>query len=298
MMKTEVLHFLPKNLDELDRTLSRQKAKVTFVAGATDLMVQENKWQAAECLISLEGVREVRHTLKIRKDGVRIGAALPLGEIINHPVILEKLPMLVETCRQIGSVQIQNRATLGGNIANASPAGDTLPVLAVLNAEIWIGPRRNGQFIRLSLPEVMTGPGKTCLGGNRYIAFIYLPFPGEEHVFWYFRKVGPRYSMAISKVSLAVLGWIQGEIFSEIRICAGSVTPLIKRATQTEQTLISQKLSDKRIDQAVGKIAREITPISDIRSTADYRRDTCQALLREALHLARSHPNQPGYRHP
>ena len=217
---------------------------------------------------------------------------MPLSEIISNQTIQQKLPILVEACRQIGSAQIQNRATLGGNISNASPAGDSLPVLNVLDAEIWIGPRNDGEFEKLKIDQVMLNPGETSLKKNRYIGFISIPLPREEDQFWYFRKVGQRKALAISKVSLAVLGWIKAGKIEEIRISTGSVSPQIKRATNTEAILNKQILNEKLIEEARQSIMKEVTPITDIRSTVSYRRHISGELMREALYKSIAHGAQ------
>ena len=206
-----------------------------------------------------------------------------MSDIMRHPKIRKNFPMLIETCRQIGSVQIQNRATLGGNIANASPAGDTLPVLAVYQAEIMVGPTNGKGFERFSIGELMQGPGQINLAQNQYIAYIFLPFSEQKNKFWYFRKVGMRHAMAISKVSLAILGWKDNDVITDIRICAGSVSPKIEQAKNTESIIRGKILNDTLIAEASGKILEEIDPIDDIRSTRSYRQRTCQALLSEAL---------------
>ncbi len=279
----EIPSYLPKNLDELDSLLRGVTSPVTYVAGGTDIMIHEQRWKSARCLVSLESVSEMHDTLRFDEAGVLIGAAVPLSDIIRDEGVRQQLPILVDACRQIGSVQIQNRATLGGNIANASPAGDTLPVLSVLDASLWIGPRERGEFQKMKLPDVMLGPGLTSLKNNRYIAYIYLPFPEPDNLFWYFRKVGPRYSMAISKLSLAVLGWLEGKRLLDIRICAGSVSPQIKRAGRTEELLRNRPLSREIIEKADGQLREEIAPISDIRSSSDYRRQIAGSLLMESL---------------
>lgn len=276
--------YRPKSLKELDKIIRENKAGLTYVAGATDLMVQDERWNAAINLVDLTAVKEVYQTLEIADHEVLIGAALPLAEIIANQTIQQKLPILVDACRQIGSVQIQNRATLGGNIANASPAGDSLPVLSVLDVKLWIGPSHDDEFEKLKIDQVMTNPGETNLKNNRYIAFISIPIPREENQLWYFRKVGQRKAMAISKVSLAVLGWIKNGTIEEIRISTGSVSPQIKRATETEATLNHHVLNENLIEKARQAIMKEVTPITDIRSTDEYRRHICGELLREALY--------------
>ena len=275
--------YRPKSLQELDKIIRENRAELTYIAGATDLMVQEERWKAASSLVDLTSVKEISETLEISDHQALIGAALPLAEIISNQTVQKKLPILVAACRQIGSVQIQNRATLGGNIANASPAGDSLPVLSVLDAELWIGPSHGGEFEKLKLDQVMLNPGETSLKENRYVAYISIPFPREANQFWYFRKVGQRKAMAISKVSLAVLGWISNGIIEAIRIAAGSVSPQITRATNTEAILNKQILNEDLIEKARRSIMEEVTPITDIRSTGEYRRRICGEMLREAL---------------
>ena len=275
--------YAPAQLEELDETLRNISQQVTYVAGCTDIMIHQTHWSTARCLINLNTVKDMRQTLQIEEQGVLIGASLPITDLVQHTVMQDKFAILIESCRQIGSIQIQNRATLGGNIANASPAGDTLPVLSVLKAELWIGPRRKGEFERLSLDKVMLGPGETSLGDNKYIAFIYLPYPDQPDLYWYFRKVGQRYSMAISKLSLALLGWKRGTTVQDVRICAGSVSAQVKRARLTEKLLNQKDFDLEVIKQASEQLMQEIKPITDIRSTKDYRKITAGRLLQEAL---------------
>lgn len=273
----------PRNLDELDKIVSVTADALTYVAGATDLMVKPALWKSAAVLVDITNVSELSTTLQSNHDGLLIGAALPVSYLVRDPIVRERYPLLVETCRQIGSVQIQNRATLGGNIANASPAGDSLPVLSVYDAELWLGPRVNGRFAKATVANIMRGPGSTSLG-NKYIAFIHLPKIETNGQFRYFRKVGQRYSLAISKLSLAVLGWQDGNVVRDIRICAGSVSPVVKRAEETEAFVRGSVLTEGLIAQAADKLSREVMPITDIRSTESYRRRICGAVLADALH--------------
>lgn len=275
--------FRPRSMAELDQIVQENQGPLTFVAGATDLMVKGQHWAETEILVDLTAVKELHERIDVTDEEVLIGAAVPLSRIIAHPILQQRLPILIEACHQIGSVQIQNRATLGGNIANASPAGDSLPVLCVLEAELWIGPRHNGQFEKSSIDRVMLNPGETSLNGKRYIAFIRIRFPNLENCFWYFRKVGQRKALAISKVSLAVLGWVQDRFITEIRIAPGSVTPQIRRARTAEALLRQQTLSESLIDAARQALTNEVNPITDIRSNETYRRHACGELLRDAL---------------
>jgi xanthine dehydrogenase FAD-binding subunit len=275
--------YNPKQLSELDALLGKSSGKIKFIAGATDLMVDRDAWRDSETIVDLSCVDGLTSYISVEPNGIMIGAGVPMSDIMTHPEIQKNFPMLIETCRQIGSVQIQNRATLGGNIANASPAGDTLPVLAVYQAEILVGPTNGTEFERFSIGELMQGPGQINLNQNQYIAYLFLPFSEQKNKYWYFRKVGMRHAMAISKVSLAVLGWKDGDVITDIRICAGSVSPKIEPAKNTEIIIKGKVLNETLIAQAGQKILEEIDPIDDIRSTRSYRQRTCQALLSEAL---------------
>lgn len=276
--------FQPATLDELDELVERTNGRLTYVAGATDLMVQQEKWNAANALVDLAHLSEISDWVEIKDSGVFIGAAVPLDRLIDHPLVQKKFPILVEACRQIGSRQIQNRATLGGNIANASPAGDSMPVLSVLNADILTGPKQNGKYRRFKLEEMMLGPGEIRLKKNHYIAHIFIPFLPVENYYWAFRKVGQRYALTISKLNLAVLGWGKRKLVEEVRICAGSVAPKIERARKTENLLRGKKLSEKLIGSAMASIQEEISPIDDIRSTKFYRQRITGEVLREVLY--------------
>ncbi len=284
LLKTnEIRTYSPKNLDELDKILQKMTKPCTFVSGATDLMVDLKKWSEIDCLIDLTHVEEMAETIQPFERGILIGAAVTLSEIIENDYIQNQFPILETACRLIGSVQIQNRATLGGNIGNASPAGDSLPVLNVLDAELRIGPRVNGEFRKLSVKEIMANPGETVLKPNQYLAFIFLPPLPCENFQWYYRKVGQRLSMAISKVSLAVLADIEAEKVKEIRISAGAVTPRVNRAEKTESFLLGKILTPEIIAEASKILKEEISPIADIRSSVEYRREICGKLLQEAL---------------
>ena len=141
-------------------------------------------------------------------------------------------------------------------------------------------------LVTLKIEQLMLNPGATSLKDNQYIAYIYIPFPEQKDQFCYFRKVGQRKALAISKVSLAVLGWIKNQKVEEIRISAGSVSPQIRRATKTEAILDKRLLTEAIIEKARISIIEEVTPITDIRSTIEYRRQICGELLREAFYKA------------
>ncbi|MFH0733968.1 MAG: FAD binding domain-containing protein [bacterium] len=277
---------IPKSINELDEIALNSKEKFEFISGCTDLMVQNAKWDTLNNLIDLTSVKEMFSTIKIDGNYIIIGAAVPLTEIINSEIIKNNIPILSKCCSMIGSVQIQNRGTIGGNIGNASPAGDSLPSLNALDAELLIGPKINDSFKVVKLADFFVGFKKSILQENQYIAFIRIPITKNKPDYWYFRKVGQRYSMAISKVSLAMLVWKENNCIKDIRISTGSINAVIKRETNSENLLKNNLLNEEIINQAVEEIKNEVSPITDIRSNNIYRKHIAGELLKEALFLA------------
>ena len=207
-------------------------------------------WSLAE----LKGVRRVDEMLEI-------GAAEPYTGIIRSREVQQDLPALVAAARTIGAAQIQNRGTLGGNLANASPAGDTLPVLLAYDA-IVVTDRRS-----ISIDQFFTGYRKTALQSDELITAVRLPL-GRQVAF---RKVGTRAAQAISKIVMAVSR-------SPARIAIGSVAEIPLRASGAEAAL-----EQGDVDGAVTAVADDIRPIDDVRSTSTYRRAVTQNILRELL---------------
>jgi CO/xanthine dehydrogenase FAD-binding subunit len=203
----------------------------------------------------LKGIRRV--------DGsIEIGAGEPYTGIIGSAVVREHLPALVAAARTIGAAQIQNRGTLGGNLANASPAGDTLPVLLAFDA-IVVTDRR-----RIPIDRFFTGYRKTALEPDELIVAVSFPTDGR---IVRFRKVGTRAAQAISKVMLAVC-------HAPARIAVGSVAEVPLRAPKAEAALAKGD-----IEAAVAAVGEDIRPLDDVRSTAVYRRTVTQNVLRDLL---------------
>lgn len=278
----------PTSIKELDEVLLNNNLKFNFIAGGTDLLVQEKIWKSYKNIIDLSSVKEISDYLEIKDNYLIIGAATTYTQIINFPFIKSNFPIIINSLKQIGSVQIQNRGTLGGNICNASPAGDSLPVLSVLDAELIIGPKRDNNFKVIPFNNFFTDYKKYLLEQNEYIAFIKIPI-NKKFNYQYFRKVGQRYSMAISKASLALIAQIENNSFTEIKIATGSVNPIVKRLEQVESFLRLKNINLENIDEACKIIINCINPINDIRSNVNYRKYVVKQLLYEALIEANSY---------
>lgn len=237
----------------------------TPIAGATDLYVALNFGTLEpRQFLDIWAVEELR-AISMKGNTLVIGALATYTSLIRSPFVAGHLPMLIEALRQVGGVQIQNRGTVGGNVANASPAGDSLPVLAAADAVIVI--RSASAERHVPITEFYTGYRKTVMQPDELIVAIEVP-PVEGRQ--WFRKVGTRAAQAISKIVVA------GVRSDKPRLAFGSVAPTVVRVPKTERSLAS----GATIDEAAAILEREITPIDDLRSTAEYRLRVATNLLR------------------
>lgn len=237
----------------------------TPVAGATDVYVALNFGTLEpRQFLDIWALDELR-TISVHEDSLVIGALTSYTALIQSHLVAERLPMLAEASRLVGGVQIQNRGTLGGNIANGSPAADGVPVLSAADAIVVM---RSAEGVRrASLNKFYTGYRTTVMRPDELIVAIEVPrVEGKQ----WFRKVGTRAAQAISKIVMAA---VRGP---SPRIAFGSVAPTVVRVPKTEKALSS----GRSIDEAVEILGRELVPIDDVRSTADYRRLVSQNLLR------------------
>jgi CO/xanthine dehydrogenase FAD-binding subunit len=253
----------PRSLDEALRLL-RDEGPLVCLAGCTDLYVGFHFGTvSARRFLDLQGLRALRG-IRRRGDTLVIGALTTYSELVASPLVRRRLPILAEASREVGSPQIQNRGTLGGNVANASPAGDTLPVLAVAEATVVL--RRLEGERRVPFGSFYTGYRRTVLRPDELIVAVEVP-PVEGRQ--WFRKVGTRAAQAISKVVMAA---VRGP---SPRIALGSVAPTVVRAPRTEAVLAG----GGSMAEAQTILMEEIQPIDDLRSTAAYRRRVSANLL-------------------
>jgi CO/xanthine dehydrogenase FAD-binding subunit len=253
----------PRSLRDALRML-RGDGPLTPLAGCTDLYVALNFGTlGAGRFLNLWGLDELRG-IEVRGDVLRIGALTTFTELVRSPDVRKRLPMLASAAREIGAVQIQNRGTLGGNIANGSPAGDTLPVLAAADALVEL---RSVEWTRkVPFADFYTGYRESVRRPDELITAVEVP--RVEGAQW-FRKVGTRAAQSISKV---VMAGIRAE---RPRIAFGSVAPTVVRVRRTEDALAG----GASITDAQRILQTEISPIDDLRSTAAYRREVSARLL-------------------
>jgi CO/xanthine dehydrogenase FAD-binding subunit len=271
----------PRSADEALR-LFEENPLALPLAGGTDLMVAWNMGSLNnKPVLDLSAIREWTGIRKV-PGGLAVGALTTHAELADHPEIRRNFPLLAEACAAVGSVQIQNRGTVGGNIANASPAGDTFPALAVYEARV----RTVSKHGRRAIPflGLFAGVKKTVLGQTELIEAVELPFLHAKPARQVFRKVGTRAAQAISKTVAAGLVWLEkGGAIKELRFALGSMAPTVRRLEAAEAFLKGRKPSSSAIETAAALLAKDVSPIDDFRSTAEYRFEVSRNILRSFL---------------
>ena len=254
-------------------------------AGGTDLMVLlESGALPRGRYVNLWGLPELRG-IEVSADWVSIGALTTYAEIRADDTLTRECPSLGRAAAQTGGPAIQNRGTLGGNIANASPTADSPPVLLVADAEIELVSTRGAR--RIPYARFHRGYKEMDLAADELVARVHLP-RGRSHWRGWYRKVGTRRAQAISKVVFAGAADLAAGEIRDIRLAFGSVAPVPLRCTATEATLRGRVPDPAAVANAQAILADEISPIDDLRSTAAYRRRVSLNLLGEFLRLIAS----------
>lgn len=272
----------PPTLAEVCRRLSDAGGRL--IAGGTDVIpqMQAGRFQA-DRLIDLSRVTELSYIEPKNGSTIEIGGLTNYMRLINSPLLQAEAPLLVQAAELVGAVQTRYRGTLGGNIANASPAGDTLPPLLALNAAVTLVSAAGERT--LPLVDLLQGPGKTALARNEvihHISFDRLPANAKS----IFLKLGNRRGMAIAVVSVAVLLQLdQARRVEEVRIALGAVAPTPIRCPRAEAVLKGQPLTEALIEATAASATHECAPIDDVRASAGYRRQMVKVLVRRGLHM-------------
>jgi CO/xanthine dehydrogenase FAD-binding subunit len=267
-------------LSDALETLAREPGVWRPFAGGTDLMVLFEAGKLTHTkFVNIWNLAELRG-IEATPARVTIGALATYADVQAHDVLQSEFPLLCRAASETGSLAIQNRGTLGGNIANASPAADSPPALLVYDAELEIVSASGTRSV--SYKDFHTGYKQMLLGADELVRSIRLP---RATTGWqqYYRKVGTRKAQAISKVCFAGAARVeQGEI-KDVRLALASVAPVPLRCLKTEDFLKGRKLDSALISAAKDELAKEIVPIDDVRSTADYRLRVAANVLEDFL---------------
>lgn len=243
------------------------------IAGGTDVMVYLEAHQIdPPAFIDLWGLDGLC-AIEAVEGGLRIGAAVSFSQLVEDARVAGAAPTLVEAARTVGARQIQNRGTIGGNIANASPAGDSMPVLLSLDAVVEVASAARGAR-RVGLDAFYRGYKRVDLAADELITGVFVPGVSAADR-CHFRKVGTRMAQSISKVVLGARVRVEGGVVSEARVAWGSVAAMPVRSAAVEAALVGRPVHVG----AAAKVREDITPIDDVRSTADYRLAVAERVL-------------------
>jgi CO/xanthine dehydrogenase FAD-binding subunit len=276
-------YFAPTSLDQAVECL--KGGNVTILAGGTDLTPQS---QAGRIKFreTLMNIRHIPQMSGITLEGkeIRIGALATITEIMEHPLVREHLPVLIEACDHFASDQIRNAGTIGGNICNASPAGDTLIPLLVLDACVELASMPEATLYQHCMPisTFFTGPGKTRKSLCELVTGVRIPVPDANHVSRFY-KHGTRPALDISTISIGVAGTLHDGVLSNVRVAFGAVAPTPVRADKTEKALEGRRLDAATIEAAAIAARDEVTPIDDVRATAWYRKEMIHNMTKRIL---------------
>ncbi len=265
----------PQSLAEVTSLLAAYGESARVLAGGTDLLVQMRKGrQQPHHLLNIKTVPGLEQ-IAVAEDGVEIGAAVTLGEGERFLAAYPEYGVLRQAMHSVASVQIRHRATLAGNVCNASPAADTLPALVVLGAKIKIHGTHGDRLVPVE--RFITGPGRTVLLTGEVVSAVVLPRPesGSRGVY---RRKARRPSLDLATASAAVFAAGGG-----YRIALGAVAPTVVRVREAERLLAREGLSAATAAEAARLAKAEAKPITDVRGTAEYRRELVAALVEEAL---------------
>jgi carbon-monoxide dehydrogenase medium subunit len=272
----------PNSLDELVDVLDEGGGKI--LAGGTDIIPRiRHDLFPASVLVDASNLSELSFIEEVDNQ-IAIGALTTHQAIVNSALLQNANPALVAAAESVGCIQTRHRGTLGGNIANASPAGDTIPPLLAFDAQVHLVCKGGERSVPLK--EFLVGPGKTSLEAEELIHSItFSRLQGAWGTA--FQKMGKRKGMAIAVVSVAAAVVLDASgLVQDARIALGSVAPTVVRSPKAEKMLLGTEVGSGAIREAANAVVEDISPIRDVRSTAEYRRHAAQVLTHRALEEA------------
>ncbi len=283
----EFEYLKPESVNELVELLSQYKTKARILSGGTDLIVRiKDGFEFPEALIDIKGIDELKE-LKFDGKSLFIGACVTFSELIDSQVVFEKYSLLWESAKSVASTAIRNRATLVGNICSAVPSLDSGPALLIYEAEVILR-SKNGER-RVNINEFFTGPRKTVLKEDEFVYSVIVPLPNKRNGSAYV-KLGRYNGEDLAQVGIGILV-LEG---NEYKVAHCAVGPVAARATKVEQLLNGLELNESLIQEAKRLLVEEISPITDIRATKEYRTHMAKIMLERGLRAAVDRLNGKG----
>ncbi len=272
----------PSDLREALDLIGAHPGSASLLAGGTDLVVAMRAGKKKPTLvIDVKKIQELT-SLSIDSARVTLGAAVSCRRLYQHPAISPTLFALAESARVVGGIQIQSRATIGGNLCNAAPSGDTVPSLIVHGAKAYLSSAAGSRSV--AVEEVCTGPGKTCLLEGEMLTHLSLPIPPKNSGAMFLRFT-PRMEMDIAVANAAVQVQLDsaGKSFIGLRIAIGAVAPVPLLVNDAAERLVGELVNEKSIAEAARICAAAARPITDMRGTAEHRRQLVSVLVARAI---------------
>jgi CO/xanthine dehydrogenase FAD-binding subunit len=275
---------LPESVDDCLKLLAQRGPEAKVLAGGTDLLPQlKNGLLKPPCVIDLSGVAALRVLGAANGHGLRVGSAVTARTLEQDHTVRARFPAIAESGALVGSVQVRNLATVGGNLCNAAPSADMAPPFIALDAEAVIAGRRGQR--RVPVTSFFTGVRRTVLEPGELLLELAVPDPGPHSGGTYVRHT-PRRELDIAVVGVASQLTLANGLCTKARIALASVAPVPLRATAAEQWLEGQRPTPERIARAAELAVEAARPISDQRGSADYRRHLVKVLTRRTLTTA------------
>lgn len=279
---TSFTYHRPETLDETLRLLKKQN-RAQVLAGGTDLLIQMRTGEKTpESVVEILHVEELNHIEY--KDGMKIGAAVQLYRLEDDARLADEYPALHDAVKSIAGVQIRNMATLAGNLSNASPIADSATPLMAYNARIvicWLDEKDNICSQHVPIAEFFTGPGMTVLSEGQLLTAVHIPEPAPNSGSSFIKVC--RVALDLAKISCAACVERDCSTIQSLRIAVGGAAPTPVRVRSVEDELSGKDFSVEKVEKASLKVASSISPITDVRSTEDFRRDVASVIVRDAV---------------
>ncbi|EFK07524.1 FAD binding domain in molybdopterin dehydrogenase [delta proteobacterium NaphS2] len=278
-------YFAPESLDEAQQLLLDQGVGAHLLAGGTDLLVKMNHGLLKPAsVIALKHIKELEAITYDPKEGLKIGATALLADVAAHADIRKHYPAIAAGAHETANVQIRNMGTVAGNLCNAAPSADNAPTLLAMDAEVEIKSATGER--RLPLDQFFKGPGQNALASGEILTAIHVPAPGSGEGVSY-QHISARGKVDISAVCVGVMVHMAENGCDDVRIFLGAVAPVPMRAAKAEALVRGKQLTEETIEAAGIAAMEESQPITDVRSSADYRKKMVAVLTRRALAEAR-----------
>jgi len=273
-------YISPKTKEEVLQILKQEKSEACLVAGCSNVLPYiKDKIISKKLLLDISGIEELNY-IKESEGEIYIGAGTTISDLINSKIIREECNILYQAAEQFADPTIRNSATIGGNLADASPAADMAPPLLVLDAVLEVESMDGKREI--SLKNFFIGPRKTVLHDDEMITSIKIK-DDSINKNGCFIKLGLRQAMAISLATVALILEVEKDKVADVRIAMGSIAPTPLRLIKVEGFLKNKEINDELIEEAIKKVREEVKPIGDVRASAEYRRYVSGILFKRAF---------------